>query len=111
MNVVDVQSSIEMAQLQCKVVQHRYHKNVPGDILKMLNRKVGNGDKLRQPSRLVNYLIFSNTASFIFYYRLWNGHLFLHDGNDQGIPLDEAKHVCLALLTQLLSKDSQAKVE
>ena len=108
----DEKSSIlEKAALHYKVVRHRYHNNVPGDILSMLNRKVGKEGKLREPSRLVQYLIFSNTASYLFYYRLWNGHLFLHETPDQGMPLDEAKHICMALLTQLLSKDSQAKVE
>ena len=48
-------------------------------------------------------------ASFIYYYRLWNNSLVI-DPHD-GVPFEEARVICQALLTQLLSTDSQEKVK
>lgn len=41
---------------------------------------------------------------------MWNGALFIGQG-EEGMPPSEAQNVCKALLTQLLSKDSQEKVK
>tara|TARA_B110000285_G_C15082998_1_gene594550 strand:- start:570 stop:731 length:162 start_codon:yes stop_codon:yes gene_type:complete len=52
-------------------------------------------------------------ASFLYYYRLWNGDMTIsHSANSEsavsagGIPLEESKAICLALTSQLLNKDS-----
>jgi len=89
-------------------LRNRYQTMVPGDVLKLLNRHSKPGAPVREPSSLLPYLVFSNLASFLHYYRLWNGNLVVGDG---AMPLEEAKHTCLALLTQLLSTDSQEKVK
>ena len=113
---IDVDSEEEFEQsnavLHYQVLRQRYSSSIPSDIFAMLNQKKENGIEVgkslarREPSPLVQYLIFSNIASFMFYYRLWNGRLTV-----ENLTLDEAKSVCLALLTQLLSKDSQEKVK
>ena len=77
-----------------EVLRSRYQTTIPGDISKLLNRgpKVG---KVREPSALVQYLIFSNSASFVFYYRLWNCSMAICDGeSDEGIPFEEALSIC-----------------
>lgn len=81
---------------------------IPGDVRKLLNRRPSQSEKLRNPSSLVQYLIFSNIASFVYYYRLWNNKLTL---DLDGIPLSESQNISNALLTQLLSTDSQEKVK
>ena len=75
-----------------QVLRHRYVNFVPADIGSILNRKanqegikVGKSIARREPSPLVQYLIFSNIASFMFYYRLWNGRLLVDE-----LCLDEA---------------------
>ena len=87
-----------------EVLRHRYQTVIPRDISKLLNRGPKQG-KTREPSILVQYLIFSNTASFIYYYRLWNCTLKVDDhhpspnstsenDDDFGIPLEDACSIC-----------------
>jgi hypothetical protein len=58
-------------------------------------------------------------ASFLYYYRLWNGDMTiscstpstsLDDLDVASMPVEEAKAICLALTTQLLNKESEFKV-
>jgi len=85
---------------------YRYHYVVPADVSVLLNK----GKKAKSPpSPLITYLIFSNIASFLHYCRLWNGALYVDE--QDAMPSAEAQQVCKALLTQLLSKDSQEKVK
>ena len=107
----DVQDSdpLQQATLHYQIIRYRYQSVIPSDIIKLLNR-TNNTIKVREPSALVTYLIFSNMASFLFYYRLWNGEMLISDDEDKGMPVIEAKNVCKALLTQLLSRESQQKI-
>ena len=61
-----------------------------------------------EASNLVNYLIFSNCASFIWFSRLYNGQLIV---DEDEINFNEMKQVCIALVKQLLNKDSQDKLK
>lgn len=95
------------------MLRHRYQTIVPADVRKLLNRKTVSAE-LRQPSSLVQYLIFSNIATFVYYYRLWDCSLTIENdlsSSLQGMPAEEASNVCSALLTQLLSTESQMKVK
>ena len=96
-----------------EILRYRYETVIPKSIFALLNKKkVRPAAKVREPSPLVQYLIFSNMASFLYYYRLWNGEMVVQtsENPDCGLPLAEAKAVCTALCTQLLSTESQFKV-
>ena len=60
----------------------------------------------KEPSPLMKYLLFSNVCSLLFYLRRWNGRLIL----DDQLPKEAALNIAEALVTQLLSKNSQYKV-
>lgn len=77
------------------IVKYRFHHLIP----KVL--------PIKNPSPLIDYLLFSNIASFLYYTRVWNGDLLV----PQSLGFSEAESVSLALVTQLLSKDSQEKVK
>ena len=92
-----------------EILRYRYETVIPKSIFALLNKKkVRPAAKVREPSPLVQYLIFSNMASFLYYYRLWNGEMVVQtsENPDCGLPLAEAKAVCTALCTQLLSTES-----
>ena len=107
---VDLESDvIGKVKIHYEILRYRYETVIPKSILALMNKKkVGSSAKVRQPSPLVQYLIFSNMASFLYYYRLWNGELVVQksENPERGLPMAEAKAVCTALCTQLLSTES-----
>ena len=91
-------------------------ENCPGDTsedkLRLINaivaKRLQSIPKIdKQPSPLVKYLLFSNVCSLLYYLRQWNGNLLV----GEHMPLDQGLNVAEALVTQLLSKNSQYKVQ